>query len=894
MKKISTLLLALTLVLSVTAAPVAFSPEKKHAPAKKELVKRNINKADLAGLQIEKKQHLAFQAPKAKQAAAPIRKAAQDFRTPAYAQAWYYGSWEDLYDMPQYGARGDWELYLYDAQFAFVGFVSINVDSAKIVCDKAGVTFEKVVFAAGDSATCTGSLKIEGLRWEGDIPVYKFTIDAVDENSRPWQTESEVQVAAYDEFWVEYYQYRYSLDEETAMSYAGITMIDIEVEESGITLDLEFDCYEREIYNSSTWQSTDFTAKNDTFGISLSILSANLEKTTYQQEALYLDDTYLIDYRGAEPVKILFDAISADVEFSDNGDTIYVNIEEALTKEGDRANIMLKYFTPSAQRTVDLGEFNGEVYDQTAAQYPYFIISAASSDSTKLITVSINSDQILGSYTEEEIDHDADYYGYYYTTVTIINGSDTTLAKKFYIASAEIIRDQPTVAKATISLLDENLVEYDAVIYFDIAHEATGTIIPVEIDEIPTIFYGNDYYTGYTYKKYFIVSNADDEYSISAMVIADTIENDTTYALGSFYKPFTSLTHFNGTIDTTTFHVGDVTLNADLSANGDTTYFKIDYQAFETGDTYRVTFKYFIPEANDTVRFVAEKGQSVDFVYSSGEAFIQAKKSAPADSIYLVSLYFSGINDLYGTFTANDLYQGDYSIAHVDGTDTTKVLFLTADIQISSVNDTVAHATVYAQGRDDVIYDFSFDFAVRDNFGDDSENALNLTFAHDQFMLSSTTPYDTLSAYDGTYTLSARFLTNAATLANGTYTIDDVLAYNHISASHGSVLFYDETYGMYTDFTGAFVVKNLNFYTYAYEEVWYLQSGTATVTDTQIVIAAVNSKGNEVNITINRQEETALEELLLNGAAPRKLIDNGRVVIIRDGKAFGIDGRRIR
>ena len=40
MKKISTLLLALTLVLSVTAAPVAFSPEKKHAPAKKELVKK--------------------------------------------------------------------------------------------------------------------------------------------------------------------------------------------------------------------------------------------------------------------------------------------------------------------------------------------------------------------------------------------------------------------------------------------------------------------------------------------------------------------------------------------------------------------------------------------------------------------------------------------------------------------------------------------------------------------------------------------------------------------------------------------------------------------------------------------------------------------------------------
>jgi hypothetical protein len=682
-------------------------------------------------------------------------------------------------------------------------------------------------------------------------------------------------------------------------SVMDIDLKDIEVIETGDEFDTPFDCYEMVVYSS--YGTTDFSAKNDSFAIVLSIKTVNIEETTYQQEQLDMDYCRLTDLRDGSPKSVVFESISLDVVF--DGDTIFLYGDGALGKDGNRYNIVVKYYIPSPQGTVDLGELNGGVLDYTKS-YSAFYLYGFNADSTDYLQLYIKSADLIGNFAKADVVTTQGEEGYYSFLQRISSVPDTTLVAPFYNANITIVRDQPTVAKATISVLGKDLIQYNAVIYFEIDHEPTGNTQTIDITEIPNVAYGEyeDYYEIMGYQipymqKYFIVSGVDANYATSFMVLKDTVPAiDTAFVKASDFSISSGgykVSYLYDIANDKRLNVGD-SVSLTVSHVADTTFFKFTFLCREDGDIYDVNLKYYIPEATDTVRFVADLGKSVDFIYSAGEAFIQAKKSAPADSIYLVSLYFSGINDLYGTFTVNDLYQEDYSIAHVDGTDTTKVVFLTADIKITSVDATTAHAAIYAQGRDNVIYDFSFDFTVRDNFGDDSENALNLTFAHDQFMLSSTTPYDTIYAYDGTYMLSARFLTNAATLANGTYTIDDVLDYNHISASHGSVLFYDKTYGTYTDLTGAFVVKNLNSSTYAYEEVWYLVSGTATVTDTQIVIEAVNSKGNQVNITINRQEETALEELLLNGAAPRKLIDNGRVVIIRDGKAFGIDGRRIR
>lgn len=892
MKKISTLLLALTLVLSVTAAPVAFSPEKKHAPAKKELVK----KVDLSKLpKVENKREalpLGQKAPRVQFAreqktVSHVRKAAQAFLTPDYAEAMYLGHY--YADGDNDGtALGLWQLAFYN-DTTLCGWVQFQAADSAHINFEGDVTLREVYFAEADTVDVPGHLKVEGVRWNGSVAVYSFSFSGEDANARQYSFDVELDLYALDYNIIDYYyiyvQYGI-ITIQQLYQMALMELKDIEVIETGDTYDLAFECYRKIVEPTSASYDgyTDFIAENDTFGVYLSILSDAIEEKTYQQDDLDLDYCYLTDNRGAKPVQIFFENISLDVYF--DLDTIFISVDEALGKDGNRYNLSIKYYIPQPENFVDLGAFGGHQSLDDDGNYLYF---GFTSDSVHYAQFALIADDIFGSFDLDDL-----YNGFLFLN----NDQDTIWP--FINFEAEIVRSQPTQATATVHALGMNKVQYDFTLSFFVAHEPTGNTQTIDITEIPNISLGQYPYEiyGYTfYENYFAVSGADDNYGVSFVVFADSVPViDTAFVKASDFLMGDggyTVTYLYDKENAAQLNAGD-SISLAVSHVADTTFFKFTFLCQEDGDIYDVNLKYYIPEATDTVRFVADLGQSVDFIYSAGEAYIQAKKSTPADSIYLVSLILSEIDDLYGEFSVNDLYPSDYNVAHIDGTDTTKVVFLTADIKITSVDATTAHAAIYAQGRDNVIYDFSFDFTVRDNFGDDSENALNLTFAHDQFMLSSTIPYDTISAYDGTYMLSARFLTNAATLANGTYSIDDVLDYNHISASHGSVLFYDESYGMYTDFTGAFVVKNLNFYTYAYEEVWYLVSGTATVTDTQIVIAAVNSKGNEVNITINRQEETALEELLLNGAAPRKLIDNGRVVIIRDGKAFGIDGRRIR
>ena len=881
MKKISTLLLALTLVLSVTAAPINLPTDlsKKQATSKMQVAK---DKAKFASV----KEGASF-AKEAVKKVAPVRKAAQAAGAPVVAEAAYWGTATQIV--------GDFYISFFDADDAWVGAISIVAPDNEHIAGTFTVSSESQwVYAVGDTADVTSaSLTITGLRFEGSDPVYQFTGTLVDAQGRQIQLNNEISIyVAYD-----YYNYRmYSIYAPYCQAYGGdyctemhkyenyiIDLQDITVQETGVTLELEFDCYDKTIYDD--YNTTDFSAKNDTFEISLSFLTTNLEEGTYQRDALDLTYCYLIDYRGAEPVKLTFESISAEVDFSDNGDTIYVNIEEALTKEGDRANIYLKYAPPSAKDVVDLGEFDGTIIDHTSTTYPYFFVRAFNNDTTKALQVSINSDEIFGNFDKNVIDLKPDSYGYY-TYVLVIEGTDTTAATTFYDATVSIVREQPTVAKATISLLSKDLVQYNAVVYFTVAHEPTGVIIPVEFDEIPSLFFGDDLYNGYDYDKYFVLSDKNDEYAFSAVIVADTVHNDTTYLRGSFYENgYTLLEHFTAT-DTTIFNVGNVSLS--VVKDADTTFFVLDYLAFETGDLYRLSCKYYIPQAEGNVTFVADTAVVEDYVAGFGELGIYF---ANADSSYLVELYLGGLSSKYGDFTQNDLLN-QYSYVVKPATNDT-VHFLVASINIEAVGDSRVDAilTLVGQGREDNIeYNLTAPIELYDEFALDAAEGSDISFSIDQtqFQISGVTysdgRIDTLMASNGTYGLTLILLSNSASLDNTTYTIDNTIAVDHVIASRGM---YQTSSGWVMP--GSYVVDMQT-----YSAAWFLVGGTVTVSDIQIVIEGVNSNGAAVNVTIQRKEETALEELLLNGAAPRKLIDNGRVVIIRDGKAFGIDGRRIR
>ena len=881
MKKIFTLLMALTLVFSVSAAPVTLPAGKKSLP-----LKEVVKKADFAKLpQIDKKQgkvafgekaSVPFHAAKANKPANRARKAAQDFLTPDYAQAIYLGNYYA-------DADGYWQLsFLSDT--VDCGWVQFQAaDSAHINFD-GDVTLHEVVFAEGDTVNVTGHLTVQGLRWEGSDPVYKLVFSGVDANNRPYSFDVELPLYAFDyAILAEYSRYvQYGIITiQQLYAYAAMELKDVEVEETGNTYDLEFLSY-RKVVESGQYAYTDFVAQNDTFSAYFSFLTDQLSDGIYPQEELDLDYCYLTDKRGAEPVKIVFEALSLEVSF--DGDTTFIVADEVLAKDGNRYNILVKYFIPQPQSFVDLGAFNG---NQTFDDDDNFLYYGYTADSAHYAQFALTVDTIFGTFSLDDM----------YDAFFILNNKQDTIYPIVNF-NAEIVRSQPTVATATVSMLSNDLVQYNFTLDFTVAHEPTSVIIPVELDTVANISFGEypyDFY-GYTlYQKYFVVSAANDKYAVAVGILADTIQNDTVYEAGSFYDAMI----LDVDADSAVYSSSDASLHVFKVA--DTTFFNLDFLSYQTGDLYRVSMRYYIPEATDTVRFAADKGVSRDLVYSSSMFMVNAAHQISADSAYLISLFVLDASDLYGDFNQNSLYGAPLAlVVGTDTKDTTDIDVLVADIHIVPSNGDSALATVYAQGRDNIIYDFSVKFALRDAFADDAADGIDLTFEFDksQINLSQTVPYDTLmvGAVVGTdnYFLSMRFLTNAVAIANGDYSIDDVNnAYNHVNASHGSQLFFDESYGFYSDWTGAFLLKNLNYLTYEAEATWYLQSGSVTVSDAQIEINAVNSNGKEVHVIIKRTA-TALEDLILDKAAPRKVLDNGRVVIIRDGKAFGLDGRRIR
>ena len=71
-------------------------------------------------------------------------------------------------------------------------------------------------------------------------------------------------------------------------------------------------------------------------------------------------------------------------------------------------------------------------------------------------------------------------------------------------------------------------------------------------------------------------------------------------------------------------------------------------------------------------------------------------------------------------------------------------------------------------------------------------------------------------------------------------------------------------------------------------------SGTVTVSDESVVIAAQNSKGKNINITINLAA-TGLKEMVseMNGKT-EKAIHNGKLIIMHNGRLFNALGAEIR
>ena len=125
----------------------------------------------------------------------------------------------------------------------------------------------------------------------------------------------------------------------------------------------------------------------------------------------------------------------------------------------------------------------------------------------------------------------------------------------------------------------------------------------------------------------------------------------------------------------------------------------------------------------------------------------------------------------------------------------------------------------------------------------------------------------------------------------GVYPINGTMAIGTCDAAIGLV--YSETAGYYYPQAPYFAYLDEDGYE-AYP-LWFIVDGSVTVTYEQhlrIEITGHNHNGNNVHIVFDNTA-SGLEEVVANSNI-RKFIDNGQIMVVRDGKVFNILGARVK
>ena len=127
----------------------------------------------------------------------------------------------------------------------------------------------------------------------------------------------------------------------------------------------------------------------------------------------------------------------------------------------------------------------------------------------------------------------------------------------------------------------------------------------------------------------------------------------------------------------------------------------------------------------------------------------------------------------------------------------------------------------------------------------------------------------------------------------GVHTITSEVAIGNVYASQG----YSSSEGVTPSYAMTFADNMI-------QSMWCMQSGTVTVSYNEeaqtmsIVVEAINSNGVAVKAAYNGSiiVPTGLEEVIATNVADKavKFIENGQLLIVRDGKAYNILGARVK
>lgn len=823
MKKISTLFMALALVLGVSAAPVFRPVEKKiekHDLATDiQLAAPSLNASfpsmkgakNMVKFAPAKKAGAEFLAP-AKKVAAPKQAALADVSDSiASAEVDYFGG------ITQYGyAQGDWALYLYGPSGLFKGYMAFTSADSLHIEGSFPVTEGELVVADGDTVSVVGSLTITGVSPLGNYPVYSLVGSFTDSLNRSHSFNVQVEVSAIS-YYIYYFEYRpvnqnyqiassglcelykyygavpedfdcdpnaYVADLVAAQNKMKITLEDMEFEPTGDTVNLSFEGFMKSSGTYLGESYTDFWTVNadSSYYFYISFLANPLEEGLYDKTMMDLSYTYVYSY--ADSTRIYFEEISALVSF--DGDTIFVEIDEAVGKDGVIYNITYKYFLPQPEEIVYIDAPAAWVeLNDNIEKSGYFIIEGQGLDKAKAavgdtvayaFSVAVSpADTLVGDFADTAIVNSTDY------TYVAVFTSDTTIRK---------------YSKVTASLHTElNAAEDSLLVHFEyFAADMKLYIVETAIS--------------------LVLPDAQD----TVLIVVPESMVELTNNVGSFASYFT------------------------IEGAG------YDYIKLNQGVLEKYAFSVMVYPADTLV------GTFEDEIYEDQQYTYLAKLVTDSTGMY--------INKLSAKLTTSLVPTEDSLVVTYEffGANLTRY-FILAQIPLQA-------AEPYELDAEDNVVD-SFEFG---------EITITDHTASDGLILISAMKADSSA------TMGLIVYTNVADPVPGTYPIDTITtAPGHVKASTGEHDGY-----FYYSFYETLIDGDL-------DEVWFFTGGSVTVSATEVVINAVNSKGATATITINRQT-TGIEDIKADSKFNdvQKLLDGGKLIILRNNKFFDAAGRLVK
>lgn len=354
-------------------------------------------------------------------------------------------------------------------------------------------------------------------------------------------------------------------------------------------------------------------------------------------------------------------------------------------------------------------------------------------------------------------------------------------------------------------------------------------------------------------------------------------------------------------------------------AGTDTTYlpfYRVTAEGVEANDTVDLTVHYF---AQDTVMYDIHieyalpklTGETIDVVvnnayvddsYLNYYGDIAVFGLNAAQSAYAILDFYPASLDFSGTYSLEDI-DPDYSyFATLSPTDTVFYLIDQADFAIaaSGTDSYTITGTFICYPETDwaklTVFTLSMPFSYTTSGGGggdftyDTDQDLTASFTEGVDVFEWDTDYFAeygvvdlyITAADGGSALYLEFYPTANDIPNGSYPINGTYEAPSVFASLG----YSAEYQMdipsyYAEIEGQY-----------YGDTWYFVSGTVTVSDNQIIIAAKNSYDKDINITVNLIS-SAVETIKAVTNDAHKFMHNGMIKIRRANKLFLMDGKAL-